>query len=105
MITFRRKAKSKAASDGALTLRTAEGTPLYTFPYDVVTNIRHMETTLIYKGAFPARMSVISALREEGVTYTTLALATTLAFDLAVRVCVVELNWWSPSIYLRSGKA
>jgi Mrp family chromosome partitioning ATPase len=46
----------------------------------------------------PARISMIAALRDEGVTYTTLALATTLAYDLAVRVCVVELNWWSPSV-------
>jgi MinD-like ATPase involved in chromosome partitioning or flagellar assembly len=29
-------------------------------------------------------------------------LATTLAYDLAVRICVVELNWWSPSIRTES---
>jgi hypothetical protein len=60
--------------------------------------MRHMETSLLYQNALPARISMIAALCDEGVTYTTLALATTLAYDLAVRVCVVELNWWSPGI-------
>jgi Mrp family chromosome partitioning ATPase len=57
-----------------------------------------METTLLYKGSLPPRISIVAALREEGVTYTTLAMATTLAYDLAARICVVDLNWWSPGM-------
>lgn len=93
-----RKHKTSPESESALTLRTADGVPLYTFPSSVVTNMRHMETMLLYNDALPARISVIAALRQEGVTFTTLALATTLAYDLAARICVVDLNWWSPGL-------
>jgi Mrp family chromosome partitioning ATPase len=98
MAIFRKKQKAPLGAESALTLRTIDGAPLYTFPGPVINSMRHLETTLMYKGALPARIAMVAALRQEGVTYTTLALATTLAYDLAVRVCVVELNWWSPSI-------
>jgi Mrp family chromosome partitioning ATPase len=98
MAIFRKQQKAPLGAESALTLRTADGAPLYTFPGPVINSMRHLETTLMYKGALPARIAMVAALRQEGVTYTTLALATTLAYDLAVRVCVVELNWWSPSV-------
>jgi Mrp family chromosome partitioning ATPase len=98
MAIFRKQQQAPLDAESALTLRTADGAPLYTFPGPMINSMRHLETTLMYKGALPARIAMVAALRQEGVTYTTLALATTLAYDLAVRVCVVELNWWSPSI-------
>jgi len=98
MAIFRKQQKAPLGAESALTLRTADGAPLYTFPGPVINSMRHLETTLMYKGALPARIAMVAALRQEGVTYTTLALATTLAYDLAVRVCVVELNWWSPGV-------
>jgi Mrp family chromosome partitioning ATPase len=36
----------------------------------------------------------VSALRQEGVSYIARGLAMTMAHDLAVDVCLVELNWW-----------
>jgi Mrp family chromosome partitioning ATPase len=98
MAIFRKQQEAPLGAESALTLRTADGAPLYTFPGSVINSMRHLETTLMYKGTLPARIAMIAALRQEGVTYTTLALATTLAYDLNVRVCVVELNWWSPGI-------
>src|SRR5215217_1301451 len=98
MAIFRKKQKAPLGAESALTLRTVDGAPLYTFPGPVINSMRHLETSLMYKGALPARIAMVAALRQEGVTYTTLALATTLAYDLAVRVCVVELNWWSPGV-------
>jgi len=98
MAIFHKQKQAPLGAESALTLRTADGAPLYTFPGAVVNSMRHLETTLMYKGALPARIAMVAALRQEGVTYTTLALGTTLAYDLAVRVCVVELNWWSPGI-------
>ena len=97
MAIFRKKQKAPLGAESALTLRTADGAPLYTFPGSVINSMRHLETSLMYKGALPARIAMVAALRQEGVTYTTLALATTLAYDLDVRVCVVDLNWSSPS--------
>lgn len=101
MAAFLKGKNQLAAGEGALTLRSIDGTPLYTFPSEVVNSVRHMETILNAKGALPARISMVAALHGEGVTYTTLALATTLAYDLAVRVCVVELNWWAPQLPTR----
>ena len=98
MAIFRKKQKAPLGAESALTLRTADGAPLYTFPGSVINSMRHLETSLMYKGALPARIAMVAALREEGVTYTTLALATTLAYDLDIRVCVVDLNWSSPGI-------
>lgn len=95
---LRKQPKAPLGAENALTLRTVDGEPLYTFPGPIISSMRHLETTLMYKGALPARIAMVSALRQEGVTYTTMALATTLAYDLAVRVCVVELNWWSPGV-------
>jgi Mrp family chromosome partitioning ATPase len=40
----------------------------------------------------------VAAMRGEGVTYTTLGLAATLASDMNVRVCAVELNWAWPGM-------
>jgi Mrp family chromosome partitioning ATPase len=98
MPLFRKQKKTPLGAESALTLRLADGAPLYTFPGEVVNSMRHMETTLMYKGAVPARIAMVATLRQEGVTYTTLALATTLAYDLAAHICVVELNWWSPGM-------
>ena len=98
MAFFRKQPKAPLGAENALTLRTIDGEPLYTFPGPIISSMRHLETTLMYKGALPARIAIVSALRQEGVTYTTMALATTLAYDLAVRVCVVELNWWWPGV-------
>jgi Mrp family chromosome partitioning ATPase len=98
MLALHKRKKQPPAQDGTITLRAADDTPLYTFPSEVVNSVRHMETVLISKGRLPARISIVAALQGEGVTYTTLALATALSYDLAVRVCVVELNWWSPQL-------
>jgi Mrp family chromosome partitioning ATPase len=66
------------------------------FPASVVDPLRHLMTRLVQRGELPARLSVVAALLEEGVSYTTLALAATLAHDLGAKVCAVELNWWWP---------
>jgi Mrp family chromosome partitioning ATPase len=47
--------------------------------------------------SFPKRVSVFSALSGEGVTSVCLALGATLAGDYGARVCLVDLNWYSPS--------
>src|SRR6266542_2174011 len=99
---LRRKTKpTTPVQDAPLALRTMDGTLLKDFPSELVSSVRHMETTLICNERLPKRISVVAALGGEGVTYITLALATTFATDLAVRVCAVELNWWSPGMQTR----
>ena len=48
-------------------------------------------------GEFPDRVGVISAVSGEGVTFVARSLALVLSHDAARRVCLVDLNWWSPS--------
>ncbi len=99
-IRRRKKNKDNKEPTIPLTLLAEDDTLLMTFPENVVDNLRQMITRVARQDDFPARLSVISALREEGVTYISQGLAATLANDLGVSVCVVELNWWTPSTVL-----
>lgn len=95
----RKKAKITTSTyDLPLSLNTSDGTLLHNFPAEVVSSMRHMESTLAYSEGLPDRIAIISALSGEGVTYTALALATTLAADLPLRICAVELNWHTPGM-------
>lgn len=94
----RRKQAEVSTQGEIMALRSMEGKPLCSFSPEVVTSFRHMLTERTYQGGLPARIAMIAALREEGVTYTSLALGATLASDMAVKVCVVELNWWAPGM-------
>ncbi len=70
--------------------------PGITFPGAVIENMRYLLTRVGNKEPIPSSISMVSALREEGVTYLSLALAATIANDLMNKVCVVDLNWhWS----------
>jgi Mrp family chromosome partitioning ATPase len=69
-----------------------------TFDTTIVNSFRHMATELACNGGIPRIIALSSALRGEGVTYTTLAFGATLASDLNARICVVDLNWWAPSL-------
>jgi Mrp family chromosome partitioning ATPase len=81
----------------SLYLTTEAGQLIWSFPGEVIENLRSMVTRIGKNGNFPASLALMSALRGEGVTYLTQALATILAHDLSARVCLVDLNWWRPS--------
>lgn len=49
------------------------------------------------KGELPQTIAVTSALSGEGVTFVANALGAVLAHDLERPVCIVDLNWWTPS--------
>ncbi len=92
------RAKKRGAQHTSLPLRAADGTPFIAFPTQSAQHFRRMLTGLMHRDGLPRRLAVMATLRQEGVTYTTLALATTLASDMAVSVCAVELNWQSPGM-------
>jgi Mrp family chromosome partitioning ATPase len=81
-----------------LSLRTANGALERTFDADVIQSMRYMATDLTLNSELPPRVAIISALRGEGVTFTAVTLGLTLASDTGARVCVVELNWWTPGM-------
>ena len=89
--------EAKAASL-AVPLTSPDGQSWVTFPGDVVRSYRHMLSRQTREAPLPSGTALVSALRGEGVTYTSLALGTILAADQAATVCVVELNWWWPGM-------
>jgi len=89
---------ARIAETPPLEIQTAEGQTLLTFPGETIRPLRRLLTQLAQQGDLPARISVIAALRQEGVSHLSLALAATMAHDLAIRVCAVELNWWWPAM-------
>jgi len=98
----RKKLKTTASiHDLPLGLHASDGTLLHNFPAEVVGSMRHMESVLAYSEQLPDRIAMVSALSGEGVTYTALALATTLAADLPLRICAIELNWHAPGMLAR----
>lgn len=97
---FKRKSKKKDDNDlvgEAVFMKTADDQTVAEFPENVINQLRHMVTRLKYTDDLPTTISLVSAIRGEGVTYTTWALASIIANDLQAKVCAVELNWWFPT--------
>jgi hypothetical protein len=84
-----------------ISLCAANGAAIHTFPADLISSIRHLENTLTYNNTLPKCLAVVAALSGEGVTYMSIALATTLANDRQASVCVAELNWYTPGMITR----
>lgn len=81
----------------SLQLYTLHSESIYSFPQELVQSLRHMITKLNREQKLPPKISVVSALRGEGVSLISLAMAAIMANDLSRTVCLVDLNWWSPS--------
>jgi Mrp family chromosome partitioning ATPase len=102
MMFLRRKPKAEDQPYNLpLTLQAADGQPLHTFPGEIISSMRHLENTLVYNQTLPKSLAMVAALSGEGVTYSALAFAATLASDLQTKVCVVELNWYTPGLINR----
>lgn len=98
MFKWRKTALRERPDGMPLVLRTADEVARLAFPAETISSYRRMLTGLKYRGTIPHRLALVATLRGEGVTFSALALGTTLASDLNVRVCVVETNWWSPGM-------
>lgn len=97
MKLLRRQKTTETRENPDLILPMGNGTPVYQFSGTTIDNMRAMINRIKRHGEFPARLAVISALRQEGVTYISRALATTLAHDTTQKVCIVDANWWWPA--------
>lgn len=71
------------------------------FKPEIIEGLRHLITRVQQKGGFPKRLSLVAALRKEGVSYTSQALAATMAHDLNHKICLVDLNFWWPDPFLQ----
>jgi Mrp family chromosome partitioning ATPase len=95
---FGRKKQQANPSGDALFLYTADGVARQGFDSEITSGLRRMLTGLLYRSELPAKIGIVSALREEGVTYTALATGLALAHDTPRRICVIETNWWFPGL-------
>ena len=86
------------ANEFNLDLPDQDGNILQSYPPEVVDNLRQLIIRLGINQPFPARLALTSALRGEGVSYQTVALAATMANDSNANVGIVDLNWWYPGI-------
>lgn len=89
--------KREQPTSEPLVVPNRDGTAALTLPGEVVDSIRYIYTRVGQKDRIPPCLSVIAALRGEGVTTISQALAATMAHDLRARVCLIDLNWWWPS--------
>ena len=97
MLKKYRKSRTQIADlPQTLELSVKDGQQLLQFSPELIESVRYMATRLLYQKTFPSRLALVSALRQEGVTFVSRALATVLANDTDSKVCVVELNWWWP---------
>ncbi len=81
----------------AIVLTAQDGTQIISFPIEAIAPFRRMVAHAARNKPFPARLSMVASLEQEGVSYLTQALAATMAHDMEVTVCIVELNWQRPS--------
>jgi Mrp family chromosome partitioning ATPase len=88
-----------AAADGSLSLLDDSGSLVQLASPAVTESLRYMvgRLRLGEGGDLPDRLGITSAIRGEGTTFICRTLAMVLANDAAKRVCIVDLNWWSPS--------
>jgi Mrp family chromosome partitioning ATPase len=79
-----------------LTLPLPNNQPGMTFPFETIEQVRYLLARIQQQHSLPPRLSVLSALSGEGVTFVSYALAAVLAHDQGVRTCIVDLNWYRP---------
>jgi Mrp family chromosome partitioning ATPase len=70
----------------------------YSVPAEAVSGMRQMLTRLVASEQWPRAVALTSALRQEGVSYTALALSAVLSLDTSKPVCLVDTNWYWPSV-------
>ncbi len=85
-----------------LTLSLNGGEVQINFKDEIIQGLRQLVTRVQQNGGFPKRLSVVSALRKEGVSYISQALATTMANDLDCQICLVDLNIWWPDDFFQT---
>jgi tyrosine-protein kinase Etk/Wzc len=88
-----------AGPDGRLSMLDDAGAVVQVAAPAVTESLRYMLARLRLgdHDELPDRLGVTSAISGEGVTFVTRSLALVLTTDVAKRVCIVDLNWWSPS--------
>jgi Mrp family chromosome partitioning ATPase len=87
----------RASDDVALL--DESGAVIDAIPNRVAESLRYMlgRLRIADEGDIPERFGLTSASSGEGVTFLCRSIGVLLAHDFGRRVCVVDVNWWSPS--------
>jgi Mrp family chromosome partitioning ATPase len=82
------------------------GAEIHVSPANVTEALRYMLGRLRLGDGpdLPERLGFTSAVSGEGASFLSRSLALILANDIARRVCIVDLNWWSPSVWPEEGE-
>ncbi len=101
MARGRKRGRPKATDDSALTISDENGNTLYRASADVASSVRYLlaRVQLSDAAGLPQRLAVTSALRGEGTTFVSQAIAAVIAHDLNRRCCLIDLNWGNPTNY------
>lgn len=94
---FLRRKQASVEETLPLSLTGEDGENWVTFPPRAVEAVRQAIARIVRTGAFPEKLVITSAVRQEGVTYLSRAVGAVLAGDFDRKICVVELNWWWPA--------
>lgn len=95
----RKAARRRSAKATELTLFSADGEPIHVSPAPVTESLRYMvaRARLNDNQLLADQLGLTSAMSGEGVTTVCRSLALVLSNDSARSVCLVDVNWWSPS--------
>jgi Mrp family chromosome partitioning ATPase len=96
----RKRRRLAGYGEESLALVDEAGTVIQIMPTAVTESLRYMVARMRVGdgGEFPARIGLTSSIRGEGVSLMARALALVLS-DGSRRVCLVDLNWWSPTVW------
>ncbi len=92
--THTSKARFKEAT---IILPAQDGKTAFLFSPEIFEQLRYMLTRTQADDELPHRISIVSTLHGEGVTYVANALGAVLAHDMGFNVCIVDLNWHFPA--------
>jgi Mrp family chromosome partitioning ATPase len=97
----RQRRRAESANDGALAITDESGNMLFRASAPVASAVRYLLARIQLNDAagLPHRLAVTAALRGEGTTFVSRAIAAVIAHDLNRRCCLVDLNWGNPTSY------
>jgi Mrp family chromosome partitioning ATPase len=98
MKLFKRKSVEIKEEFPSLVVPKENNLPALSYSGVMVDSLRQLISRLGKKKGLPKRLALVAALRQEGVSYLSQGLAATIANDLGLRVCLVELNYWWPDL-------
>jgi Mrp family chromosome partitioning ATPase len=91
------KSKKQVLEVPELVVPQIKDFPAQKYSGEVIDSLRQLISKLNQKDNLPKSIALTAALRQEGVSYLSQALAAAIAHDLGRRVCLVELNYWWPN--------